>query len=76
MDFKGPSPVLFELLGFLVEAGKEIAAVKDVLTGDQKASNVPATTTLALIEQGLKVFTAIYKRVHRALKSELNKLYR
>jgi len=76
MDFKGPSPVLFELLGFMVEAGKEIAAVKDVLTGDQKASNVPATTTLALIEQGLKVFTAIYKRVHRALKSELNKLYR
>jgi len=76
MDFKGPSPVLFNLLGFLVEAGKEIAAVKDVLTGDQKASNVPATTTLALIEQGLKVFTAIYKRVHRALKSELNKLYR
>ena len=76
MEFKGPSAVLFELLGFLVEAGKEIAAVKDVLTGDQKASNVPATTTLALIEQGLKVFTAIYKRVHRALKSELNKLYR
>lgn len=76
MDFKGPSPELFKLLGFLVEAGKEIAAVKDVLTGDQKASNVPATTTLALIEQGLKVFTAIYKRVHRALKSELNKLYR
>jgi chaperonin GroES len=73
----GPSAVLFELLGFLVEAGKEIAAVKDVLTGDQKNSaNVPATTTLALIEQGLKVFTAIYKRVHRALKSELNKLYR
>jgi len=76
MDFKGPSAVLFNLLGFLVEAGKEIAAVKDVLSGDQKTPNVPATTTLALIEQGLKVFTAIYKRVHRALKSELNKLYR
>ena len=72
----GPSPVLFELLGFLVEAGKEIAAIKDVLAGDQQNANVPATTTLALIEQGLKVFTAIYKRVHRALKSELNKLYR
>lgn len=76
LQFPGPSPVLFELLGMLIEAGKEIAAVKDVLTGDQKASNVPATTTLALIEQGLKVFTAIYKRVHRALKQELTKLYR
>lgn len=76
MQFPGPSAVLFNLLGFLVEAGKEIAVVKDVLTGDQKASNVPATTTLALIEQGLKVFTAIYKRIHRALKAELAKLYR
>ena len=77
MQFPGPSPVLFELLGMLVEAGKEIAAVKDVLTGDVgKSANIPATTTLALIEQGLKVFTAIYKRIHRALKSELNKLYR
>jgi chaperonin GroES len=50
--------------------------VKDVLTGDQQQHNVPATTTLAPIEQGLKTFTAIYKRVHLALKQELQKLYR
>jgi chaperonin GroES len=72
----GPSPVLFQLLGLMIEAGKEISAVKDVLTGDQQQHNVPATTTLALIEQGLKTFTAIYKRVHLALKQELAKLYR
>lgn len=71
----GPSSVLFQLLGTLIEAGKEISAVKDVLTGEQKSANIPATTTLALIEQGLKTFTAIYKRVHRALKKELDKLY-
>lgn len=76
LDFKGPSPVLFNLLGLLIDAGKDIAAVKDVLTGDVKAQTMAPTTTLALIEQGLKVFTAIYKRVHRSLKSELNKLYR
>lgn len=76
LTFPGPSTVLFQLLGSLIEAGKEIAAVKDVLTGEQKDANIPATTTLALIEQGLKVFTAIYKRIHRALKAELNKLYR
>lgn len=76
LSFPGPSNVLFQLLGTLIEAGKEIAAVKDVLTGEQKDANIPATTTLALIEQGLKVFTAIYKRIHRALKKELNKLYR
>lgn len=71
----GPSAVLFQLLGTLIEAGKEISAVKDVLTGEQKSANIPATTTLALIEQGLKTFTAIYKRIHRALKKELDKLY-
>lgn len=76
LSFPGPSMVLFQLLGLLIEAGKDIAAVKDVLTGDQDKHNVPATTTLALIEQGLKVFTAIYKRVHRSLKEELAKLYK
>jgi chaperonin GroES len=76
MQFPGPSPVLFNLLGMLIEAGREVASIKDVLTGEQMGANTPATTTLAIIEQGLKVFTAIYKRVHRSLKSELNKLYR
>lgn len=70
-----PSATLFALLGMLIEAGKEIGAVKDVLTGDQPRRQ-PATTTLALIEQGLKQFTAIYKRIHRSLKLELRKLYR
>lgn len=76
LTFPGPSPVLFNLLGMLVESGREIASVKDVLTGEAPAGNTPATTTLALIEQGLKVFTAIYKRIHRAMKEEFGKLYK
>lgn len=76
IQFPGPSMVLFQLLGLLIDAGREIAAVKDVLSGEQQQHNIPATTTLALIEQGLKVFTAIFKRVHRSLKQELKKLYR
>jgi chaperonin GroES len=75
MQFPGPSTVLFELLGMLIEAGKDISSVKDILTGDQQI-NQTATTTLALIEQGQKVFSAIYKRVHRSLKQEFKKLYR
>lgn len=39
-------------------------------------ANAPPTTILALIEQGLKVYTAIHKRIYRALKSEFDKLYR
>jgi chaperonin GroES len=75
MQFQGPSPVLFQLLGMLIEAGKDISSVKDILTGEQQV-NQTATTTLALIEQGLKAFTAIYKRVHRSLKQEFTKLFR
>lgn len=75
LQFPAPSEVLFKMLGMLIEAGKEIAGVKDILTGEIQNANVPATTVLALIEQGLNAFTAIYKRIHRALKSELKKLY-
>ncbi len=70
IQYPGPSAVLFNLLGLLIEAGKEVAAIKDVLTGDTPAT-APVGTTLAIIEQGLQVFTSIYKRVHRALKTEL-----
>lgn len=76
LDIAGPSQTLFALLGLLIDAGKDIASVKDVLTGNQDPANTSPTTTLALIEQGLKVFSAIYKRVHRSLKKELKMLYR
>jgi hypothetical protein len=53
-----------------------VTATQDILTGDTVQSNQPVGTTLALIEQGLKTFTAIVKRIHRALKHELGVLYR
>lgn len=64
-----PSPVLFQMLGLLIEMGREIASVKDVMTGDANRQ-MTATTTLALIEQGQMVFTAAYKRIYRALGEE------
>lgn len=76
MPWPGPSEVLFQLLGFLVSAAKEVASIKDVLTGDSDMANTPPTTMIALVEQGMKVYTAIHKRLYRALKSELTKLYR
>jgi chaperonin GroES len=71
ISYPGPSQTLFNLLGLLVEAGKDVAAIKDVLTGEGLGANASPTTTMALIEQGLQVFTSIYKRIHRALKAEL-----
>src|SRR3990167_2828458 len=72
----GPSAVLFQLLGMMIDSARDITAVKDILTGDSGNKGVQtATTTLAMIEQGLKVFTAIYKRVYRAMQDEFKLLF-
>lgn len=76
MDFGQPSPVLFQLLGLLIDASKDISNVKDVLTGEQNQSNIPATTTLALIEQGLKTYSAIFKRIYLSLTDEFRKVFK
>lgn len=76
MPWPGPSAVLFQLLGFLVEAAKDTASIQNILTGDADLANASPTTMLALIEQGVKVYTAIHKRIYRSLKSEFSKLYR
>lgn len=74
MNHPGPAPVLFQLLGMMIDAGKDVAAVKDILTGESQ-QNMTATTTMALIEQGLKVFSSIFKRVLRALANEFDVIY-
>lgn len=76
LPVNAPSPVLFQLLGTLVGSAKELASVADIFTGKMPGQNTPATTTMATIEQGMKVFTAIYKRVYRSLTKEFKKLQR
>lgn len=76
MPTKEPSQTLYTLMTFLTETGKEVASMADILSGETPGSNVPATSTLALIEQGLKVFNGTFKRLYRSLKSEFKKLYR
>ena len=73
---KEPSNVLFELMGTLVTSGKELASVAEIFVGKMPGQNTPATTTMATIEQGMKVFTAVYKRIYRSLKMEYKKLFR
>jgi len=72
---KEPSQTLMKLLEFLVTAGKELASVAEIFVGKMPGQNTPATTTMASIEQGMKVFTAIYKRVYRSLDKEFKKLF-
>lgn len=73
---KEPSETLFKLLDALVTSGKELASVAEIFVGKMPGQNTPATTTMATIEQGLKVFTAIYKRIYRSLGKEYKKLFR
>lgn len=73
---KEPSAVLFQLMGALITSGKELASVAEIFVGKMPGQNTPATTTMATIEQGMKVFTAVYKRIYRSLSEEYKKLYR
>jgi len=72
---KEPSSVLFQLMGSLITSGKELASVAEIFTGKMPGQNTPATTTMATIEQGMKVFTAVYKRIFRSLAEEFKKIF-
>ena len=75
LPYKEPSQVLFALLGFCVDAGKSFAAIADMKMGEGNEQN-PVGTTLALLERGTKVMSAIHKRLHYAQKEEFNLLAR
>ena len=75
LPYKEPSQVLFSLLGFSVDAGKSFAAIADMKMGEGNEQN-PVGTTLALIERGTKVMSAIHKRLHCAQRMEFNILAR
>ena len=75
LPYKEPSQVLFALLGFCVDAGKSFAAIADMKMGEGNEQN-PVGTTLALIERGTKVMSAIHKRLHCAQRMEFNILAR
>jgi hypothetical protein len=70
LPYKEPSAVLFNLLGLLDQLGRRLGGAVDVLVGDAN-SNGPVGTTLALIEQGMKVMSGIHMRLHRAQGEEL-----
>ena len=74
LEHPGPSKVLFDLLSLMIDSAKDIAAIQDILVGDMP-TNQTATATMATIEQGLKVFTAIYKRIFRALRQEYKLIF-
>jgi hypothetical protein len=74
LPFNPPSTALFQLLGFLSEAAKGVVRTTFDNLSDQSA-NMPVGTTLALIEQGMKVFSAIHTRLHQAMQEVYTALH-
>lgn len=74
-DFKGPSQVMFAMFGLLVEAGRELAGIKAVTTGQTPPASTDPQTMMAMLEQGMRVFKDVHKRVLRGLNEEYAKLF-
>ena len=72
---KAPSEALFKILGYLTDIGAKFANRTSQLVAEGN-SNAPVGTTLALIEQGLKIFTGVTLRIHRAQHNEFRILAR
>ena len=75
LPIKEPSNVLMQLLGLLVDSGKRFAAIADMNIGDMNQA-MPVGTTVALLERGTKVMSAIHKRLHYAQRIEFDLLAR
>jgi|TARA_Y100000114_G_scaffold156885_1_gene185809 hypothetical protein len=70
LPYKEPSGTLLQMLGVLVDSGRRFASVTDMNIGEGSQAN-PVGTTVALLEQGTKVLSAIHKRLHYAQRQEL-----
>ena len=75
LPFKGPDQTLFNLLGFVVQAGQRFATITDMKVGDGN-QQAAVGTTIAMLEQGSRVMSAVHKRLHNAMRIEFRILAR
>jgi len=75
LPYKEPSATLMQLLGFCVEAGQRFASITNLQIGEGN-QELPVGTTMALLEQGTRVMSAVHKRLHYAQKTEFKILTR
>jgi chaperonin GroES len=74
LDSKEPSVTLYNLMVFLIDISKQIASITDVLEGNIP-SNMQPTTIMAMVEQGMKEFKSIYKRIRKSMGQEVAKIH-
>ena len=75
LPVREPSQVLFTLLSLLISYGERIGMATEALVGENPGQNTPAETSRNMSEQGLKIFSGIFKRTYRALRDEFRMLY-
>ena len=73
LPFKGPDQTLLQLMGIVVNAGQRFASIADAQVGDMN-QQAAVGTTMALLERGSRVMSAIHKRLYAALKQEFDLL--
>ena len=73
LPFKGPDQTLLQLMGIVVDAGQRFAAIADMQVGDMN-QQAAVGTTVALLERGSRVMSAIHKRIYVGLKQEFKLL--
>ena len=73
LPFKGPDQTLLQLMGVVVQAGQRFASIADMQVGDGNQS-AAVGTTVALLERGSRVMSAIHKRIYAAMKCEFSLL--
>ena len=75
LPFKEPSQTLYSLMGTLIDSGRRFASMADMKVGEMQG-NAPVGTTMAIMERGTKVMSAIHKRLHYSQKIEFKLLAR
>ena len=67
---------MFNLLNLIIDFTSRISGTTDINVGENPGQNTPAETSRAMVEQGQKIYSAIFKRIWRSLKREFQKLYK
>jgi hypothetical protein len=74
LPYQEPSGTLFQLLGFVVQAAQKFVGTTDMGTGNVNNQEMPVGTTIALLERGSRIISAVHKRIYNSLKQEFTLL--
>lgn len=75
LPVREPSSVMFNLLGLIIDYTNRISGTTEINVGESVGQNTPAETARTMTENGQRIYTAIFKRVWRAMKKEFQKIY-